>query len=269
MSSDNNRLKTAVQNLEDDKKVQSEEVIKALSELESVNATRNKFLSIIAHDLRNPFNHMMGFGHLLTDEESELSCEEKGEIINALYISMKHTHKLLEDLLQWANTQSKRIIVSPVDLKLDLIIQQVCQNLSAIIAKKKISIECQCPPDLWVYADKELLSTIIRNMLSNAVKFSYEKKQITIAAIPRKEVVLIKVMDKGIGIPKENQSKIFVMDDRLTTDGTKEEKGSGLGLSRCKEFVNLCDGEIGFESEEGKGSTFFFTIPQIFMNEKS
>lgn len=259
------RLKSEKKLLELERNEKSLQVQKAIKELENANQTKNKFLSIISHDLRNPFHNMIGFTNLLIDDVSELDEQDKKEIIESLNTSLKHTYKLLEELLKWSETQSNAIMVNPAELKLDSIVTQVCQNLTPEIKNKSIIIENSCPNDLWVYADKELLSTIIRNLLSNAVKFSYKGGRVSIDAKSDNGMVKVTITDFGVGIPGENISQLFNVETRLSTAGTQNEHGTGLGLSLCREFVHLCGGTLDFESEEGKGSKFFFTIPEIFL----
>ncbi len=235
------------------------------TDLREINAKKDKFFSIIAHDLRSPFSGLAGLTSLLKSSLNELSKEQIENYIDLINQSSQHTFKLLENLLSWAKTQTGKIEFAPSYVNLRQIIDETI-SVAAISAKNKI-IEIEINIDSYqsVYADENMLKTIIRNLVSNAVKYTHKKGTIKISSINQifnnKKYNVIAIADNGMGIPKDKQEKVFNIESNYTTIGTEKEKGTGLGLILCKEFVEKHFGKIWCESEENKGSTFYFSLP--------
>ncbi len=236
-------------------------------QLRDLNATKDKFFSIIAHDLRSPFNTLMGFADLLNREFDKYSIEQKKRFISIIYESLQNTLKLLDNLLQWSLSQRGVIVFNPEKINLYLKAKETCDLLKQSAEKKSIKLINQLALNIHVEADGDMLATIIRNLLSNAIKYTRKSGEITIKTflVPDENNIQymgISVSDTGVGIPKEIQSKLFDVGETISTKGTENEKGTGLGLILCKEFVEKHGGKIWVESEVGKGSTFCFTIPK-------
>lgn len=230
------------------------------------NKTKDKFFSIIAHDLKSPVSTMLGFTEELNNNFDRSEKEEQKEFIGIIYKSVKNTSNLLENLLLWASAQKGNIGFNREELNLNLIASESMELMSHSAKKKDIQVIIQIPNEIFVHADKNMLSTIIRNLLSNAIKFTPKGGEINIIAqqkwtIKTEQFVEIIVKDNGIGIPKEMQSKLFEISENKSTYGTEKEKGSGLGLILCKEFVEKHNGKIWIESDGCKGSSVIFTIP--------
>lgn len=241
---------------------QKESLIKMNSELNEANATKDKFFSIIAHDIKNPFNAVLGFTDLLEENFNEWDDGRKLEIVNLINSSAKNLYQLLENLLMWARSQSGAIKFKPqhIDLK-DKFINTI-QLFRETAGAKNIKLEILSPQaSLFVYADINMLDTILRNLISNAIKFTDQGGKIQLTAEAVDNFVMIKVKDNGVGISEEIQSQLFQIDKQTTTVGTNNEQGTGLGLILVKEFVSKQGGEIGVESIRGEGTTFYFTLP--------
>lgn len=236
-------------------------LIESEKNLRELNATKDKLFSIIAHDLKNPFNALMGFSDLLDKNYNFLSEEERKEYIGVVSDSTQNLYKLLDNLLQWTRTQTGTITYIPENFKLYPLVKQEVDILSPNADKKKINISLKIKEDQNVYADKNSIATVIRNLVSNAIKFTANGGWIDINAKENGNYVEISVNDSGIGIKGDDIDKIFLLDGSFTTKGTANESGTGLGLLLCKEFVEKNNGKIWAESKKGKGSTFFFTLP--------
>ncbi|KAB2871115.1 MAG: sensor histidine kinase [Bacteroidales bacterium] len=229
--------------------------------LRELNATKDKLFSIIAHDLKNPFNALMGFSDLLDRNYNFLSEEERREYIGVISDSTQNLYKLLDNLLQWTRTQTGAITYIPESFSLLPLIKQEVDILTPNSDKKKITISIKIDGELTAFADKNSISTVIRNLVSNAIKFTSNGGWIEISASRKEKMVEISVSDSGIGIKDDDIEKIFLLDSSFTTKGTANETGTGLGLLLCKEFVEKNNGEIWVDSKKGKGSNFYFTIP--------
>ncbi len=239
---------------------------KSEAELRESNATKDKFFSIIAHDLKSPFNSMLGFSEILNENFDEYSTEKKKRFIWIINEGLQNTLKLLENLLQWSQSQKSIINFNPEKINLYLIVKEICDLLNQSAEKKSIQLINRIAENIYVEADKNMLAIIIRNLLSNAIKYTHKHGEVTIKTflVPNEnniQYVGISVSDTGVGIPKETQSKLFDIGENTSTKGTEKETGTGLGLILCKEFVEKHGGKIWIESEVGKGSSIFFTIP--------
>jgi len=231
-------------------------------ELKELNATKDKFFSIIAHDLKGPFNSVIGLSELIKNGAKHLdiaTIEQYAGIINSTSSS---TYRLLENLLDWARIQQSQILFRPVSLVLNTIVNDVIEVMIEKANSKMIAIINYTPGDLIVVADEDMLKTILRNLISNALKFTSTNGKVEIIAIPRINEIEISIKDTGIGINQEEISQIFKIGSGFSKQGTQNEKGTGLGLMLCKEFVEKHEGKIRVESEPGKGSTFIFTLKQ-------
>ncbi len=234
--------------------------------LRELNATKDKFFSIIAHDLKNPFNALLGFTELLADSFEEYDGSKQKQYADKIYNGVQNTNKLLENLLLWSRSQKGKLKFKPNEENIYLLTNATIKLLSQLAENKSINLVNKIPEQLYVLVDKDMLSTIIRNLVSNAVKFTPRGGVIEISARlvgseNKHKSVEISVKDNGIGIPSEIQQKLFSISESTSTKGTEEETGTGLGLILCKEFVDKHQGKIWIESEIGKGSNFIFTIP--------
>jgi len=231
-------------------------------QLEQLNATKDRFFSIISHDLRGPIGNLSTSLGLLTENYKTLNENSKFELLKGLKSSSDKTYHLLENLLIWSRIQADSIRFKPIKIFLNALINENIDLLKPGIKQKQIKITVHIPGNLKTNADNYMLDTIIRNLLSNAIKFTADNGNIEISAKQVGDKVEIAISDTGIGIKKENIDKLFRIEHNLMTVGTNGEKGSGLGLILCKEFIEKHDGKIQVESVEGKGSSFIFTMPK-------
>jgi len=225
------------------------------------NAVKDKFFSIIAHDLKNPMNNIMGFSDLLALKLGENNPEETAYISKAIKQSVSQTNDLLENLLEWALSQTGRLRYDPGKIDLHNFFTDETDYFIPFATSKQLSMHIEGSRDIHVRADRNMLKTILRNLVTNAIKYSQPGGSINIEAKQLSGFAEISVVDTGIGIHEDAMKKLFNLDERLTTRGTHDEKGSGLGLVLCKEFVEKNGGRIFAKSEPGKGSTFTFTLP--------
>ncbi|MCX6220353.1 MAG: PAS domain S-box protein [Bacteroidia bacterium] len=245
-----------------EKKQNEEEIMRKNEELTLINAEKDKFFSVITHDLRGPFNSIMGFTQLLYEM---VNGKDSPEIIEYADIILKSSEKamdLLNNLMEWTRSQTGRMKYNPEYFELNVFLQPILHLFDEIAGQKSISVTKNLPASAPVFADKAMIGTIFRNLISNALKFTHEGGEITISAEFSHNNLTVAVRDNGIGIPKESIQRLFRIDQNFSTQGTSKESGTGLGLILCKEFVDKNKGEIWVESEEGKGSTFYFTIPR-------
>ncbi|MCA0447229.1 MAG: tetratricopeptide repeat-containing sensor histidine kinase [Bacteroidetes bacterium] len=230
--------------------------------LQELNATKDKFFSIIAHDIRNPLTPALGFSDLLFNQYDLLDDETRKKHAKRIFLAISDLHKLLENLLQWSRAQTGALAYSPKPIRLTKEIETVLGLYRSTADEKTISLINETDQDLVVWADGDLLSGILRNLVNNAIKFTGEQGSVKIQTESiNPDMLKIKVVDNGVGISLENQYKIFRLDQTVSQKGTSGENGTGLGLILCKEFAEKNRGEIGFFSEEGKGTTFWFTVP--------
>ena len=230
--------------------------------LNELVATKDKFFSIIAHDLKSPFNSIIGFSDLLVEQMQEKNYEGIEEYSAMIRDSSQRVMSLLMNLLEWSRSQTGRIAFNPEFIELTGLIVRETELLSDSARQKSIHFELKIPRNAPVIADKAMISTVLRNLISNAVKFSNPGGLVTISILQNPGELLISVADNGVGIKKKLFDKLFRIDENCTTAGTQNEKGTGLGLILCKEFIEKHGGKIWIESEEGKGSTVYFTVPK-------
>jgi PAS domain S-box-containing protein len=230
------------------------------TELERLNKTKDKFFSIIAHDLRNPFNAIMGFSDLLCHDFAEMDDKQKLGLLELINLSSESAYNLLDNLLQWARTQTDKIKFSPEYFELSAVVKQVMDLQGIIAEKKQVSIESAIPDQTRVYADKNMIHTVIRNLIGNAIKFSNKGGKVFISSFENGAMTEVVIRDEGIGMSRENLSMLFRIDTYYSTSGTSGESGTGLGLIICKEFVEKNSGRIRATSKEGEGTAVSFTL---------
>lgn len=244
-----------------ERKRNSEAIKKFSEELKELNTTKDKFFSIIAHDLKNPFITILGFSDILLADYDELSDEERKFYVAEMEKSANLSHNLLQNLLQWSRAQTGRIEFNPSELILSDVVEENFQLLRNSANEKKIELTADVPRDLKVFADEDMLNTILRNLLTNSVKFSNSGGTVSVFAEQKESLVEVQVRDSGVGMDQETIDKLFRLDTTNSKIGTSGETGTGLGLILCKEFVEKHNGKIRVESEPGKGSSFIFTFP--------
>ena len=231
-------------------------------ELFKLITEKDKFFSIIAHDLRSPFNALLGFTRMMAEDLPSLSQDEIQKIANTMRASASNLHSLLENLLEWSQLQRGLIPYNPVSFLLMPKIKESIPSVFESANKKGIEVSLDITEDLVVFADGNMLGSTIRNIASNAVKFTSKGGKVIISAKTfAGKSVEISIKDTGIGMSKEILDKLFRLDGNTNRKGTDGEPSTGLGLIICKEFVEKNRGEIWVESEEGKGSMFNFTLP--------
>ena len=229
--------------------------------LQKLNADKDRFISILSHDLKSPFNSILGFSEVLTEDIRKLNTDEIEDIARNINKSARNTLYLLEDLLAWAMTQQGKIIFKPQKLSLADICKNILEILNPKAVAKNITINYYIADRIKVFADIDMIKTVLRNLISNALKFTNNGGTINVSSEENSENVTISISDNGVGIKPENITKLFNISEVITTKGTAEETGTGLGLLLCKEFVEKHGGKIWVESEVGKGSVFKFTLP--------
>jgi signal transduction histidine kinase/ligand-binding sensor domain-containing protein len=240
---------------------QSDQLKETNQQLSLLNATKDRFFSIIAHDLRNPFNIVTGFSEILLKNYPKLPADKIEKYLDMIYASSLSGNYLLENLLQWSRSQSGHITFEPSELNLYALVEKIIRLLEADAERKHIQIQQTIDSHCIVYADENMINTILRNLISNAIKFSYENGKVLIEAVNNNDHVEISVADNGVGIPQETISKLFRVDSTISTKGTAKEPGTGLGLIICKEFIDKHKGRIWVESTVNKGSSFKFALP--------
>ena len=239
-----------------------EESLKASeAHLRELNATKDKFFSIIAHDLKSPFNAIHGFGNLLVNAIKEKNDEEIEKYAGIMLDSSQRAMDLLLNLLEWSRSQTGAMDLNPESIDLLSLIHQVTEMSNYTAQQKLITIYTELPDKAMAVADWEMMNAILRNLISNAIKFTHPGGEIVVSVEQKEKDWKISVTDNGVGIKKDVLDKLFHIDTRHKTTGTQNEVGTGLGLLLCKEFVQKHGGRIWAESEPGKGSKFSFTIP--------
>jgi ligand-binding sensor domain-containing protein/signal transduction histidine kinase len=240
---------------------QNQLIISKNQELNELNHTKDKLFSIIGHDLGNQFNIILGFLEVLVYDFKKLDTGKVEYHLNNINKSAKHAYELLENLLTWSKMQAKMMTFHPVDFDVSSKITESIEMFEAAAAKKNIKIELPLNEEIRINADLNMFETVFRNLVGNAIKFTNENGTISVAAKREGNFCKISVQDDGVGISEENIAKIFRIDSKHKTPGTMGEKGTGLGLILCKEFVEKHGGKIEVISEVGKGSRFSFTLP--------
>ena len=232
-------------------------------DLSEMNATKDKFFSIIAHDLRSPLSGLLGLSRLLNEdiEDHSLSREDINSMVSMMYQTSKNTYELLENLLDWARMQTDKLNANPRSLELSSCLANLETMMSELAQKKGINLEIATSSDIKVFADKEMIATVLRNLVSNALKFTPRGGTVSVTPEVKPDVVEIAVTDTGVGIASEEINNLFRIDKVKSRRGTENEQGTGLGLLLCKEFVEKNNGSIWVTSKIGEGSTFFISLP--------
>ena len=224
-------------------------------------ATKDKFFSIISHDLKNPFSSIMGLAEMLKEKAGNMDKETIIRFAGHISQASHNSYKLLQNLLEWSRSQMGKMNFELGNYNLKKLTEEVIELLYSQAKNKDISIELNSSTDLLIHADYNMLSTILRNLISNAIKFSPKGKSIVITASNRDSFTEIKVIDHGKGMSEKIRNNLFKISEKVTTPGTEDEKGTGLGLLLCKEFIDKHGGTIEVESEINKGSTFIVKLP--------
>lgn len=238
------------------------ELEKINDRLNRLNRQKDKLFSVVSHDLRNSVAGTLGLIELMTDKENAPSGEELENYLQLLQENTRSQHRLLEDLLLWSQTQFRNSEPVQKEVNIRDIAGDAAEQLKSTAAEKKIAIDIKVKKSIRIIADPNMLKTIFRNLLSNAIKFSHPGGKVVIDTEERDDTVVVSVADEGVGMDEKTIGKIFRNDSYHTTRGTAGEKGSGLGLDICIDFVTLHGGTINAESTPGKGSTFYFTLPK-------
>jgi len=228
--------------------------------LTELNSSKDKFFSIIAHDLKNPFGAVSNFAEFLKTDYDDLTDVERKEIINGLYEASIDIQKLLMDLLTWARTQKGEIGVTKKNLNVKTLFDSICNSYSLAAKKKSINLKVEVDESTEISADKLIVETVIGNFVNNAIKFSYPNSEIRMFATKDSDKIRFSVKDSGNGMSPEIVDSLLKANSYLTTLGTSNERGTGLGLKICKDFAEIHTGQIFIESQVGKGSTFSFEI---------
>lgn len=244
-------------------------LLERTEELEILNATKDKFFNIIAHDLRNPFIGIKAISELIEQKFKETKQEEDEvffKYIQLIINSSNSALSLINNLTQWAKSQTRELIVNLEIISLNSLITKTIPIINPNAINKDINIEVNLSKHDLIKADESLLGTILRNLLTNAIKFTHSNGKIIVSSNPNGGFLEISITDTGIGIEPQNLKKVFKIDSKFTKLGTNDEKGTGLGLILCKEFVEMQGGKIWVTSEVGVGSTFTFTLPLAVSN---
>ncbi|MBN2461013.1 MAG: HAMP domain-containing histidine kinase [Candidatus Cloacimonetes bacterium] len=236
--------------------------------LRKINASKDRLFSIIAHDLKNPFNTLVNFSGLLKDNYDNLNGEKVRDFIIRINRAAKRAYDLLDNLLHWSRSQLGMLELHLEQIDLQKIILENILLLSSSANEKNIIIDNQISEPLDAYADGNMIAVVIRNLLQNGLKFTPENGRITISAETRENRVIVYISDSGIGIEADRIPHLFAVDTNYTTPGTNRESGTGLGLILCQEFIEQNRGRIWVESSPGKGSTFAFELPINPVQEK-
>ncbi len=239
-----------------------EKISKSEADLKKLNTTKDKLFSILSHDLRSPFSSILGFSEMLYYETGDFDAAQIKEIAATIYETSRETFDLLDNLLEWSRSQTGSIIFEPENIHLKDMVNSTIGLLENSAKKKEIIISNEIAEQIYVFVDNNMINIVLRNLLSNAIKFTQQKGKIKITSRDIDDFIEITIADSGIGIKPEDIKKLFGIDIGFSTVGTDNEKGTGLGLILCKEFIEKNNGRIWVESELGKGSDFIFTLPK-------
>jgi PAS domain S-box-containing protein len=232
-------------------------------QIKEINLTKDKLFSIIAHDLRSPFNIILGFSRQLLKKYKSDNFEQTELFIKAIESSAKSTLLLLDNLLNWQKSQTGQLHFQPEFIKFRSITKEIDDLLNSTAVAKNISLNYFYSETIIIYADKNMLLTILRNLITNAIKFTNKGGEIDVFAVGNQNQIEITISDNGMGMNAEVKSKIFKIGDQITQSGTSGEAGTGLGLILCKEFVEKHQGKIWVESEVGEGCDVKFILPKL------
>jgi len=241
---------------------QRDKLSKLAFELKKSNKTKNKFISILAHDLKNPFQSILGFSELLKDQAAEKKFENTQKFSEYIYNTARETYNLLENLLDWARAQKGLMKYKPKEVKISNLINKSVEVIKNSAVAKNITIVVKCDNTAEAFIDSFMILTVIRNLISNAIKFTERNGTIQIFSEDGNKYITLIVKDNGVGIKKEKIPKLFMVDKAISTVGTENERGAGFGLSICMDLVKKNNGTIAVESKIGEGSSFIVTLPK-------
>ncbi len=247
-------------------KIAEKELMESKEKLQELNATKDKFFSIIGHDLRSPFNSILSFAELLVEQLRENNYQDLNKYAEIIYDSANRAVALVNNLLEWSRIQTGRISFEPTRFDLSAMIDETILLYADAATKKNISLKKRDSELVEVFADSSMIDTVIRNLVSNALKFTHPGGKVTVSATQNAQGTKVSVEDNGVGIPAEAMEELFRVDSTYVTSGTNKERGTGLGLVLCKEFIDMHHGKIWVESKKGEGSAFSFILPKIFIN---
>jgi signal transduction histidine kinase len=249
-------------NLVEKRRQASEEALqKSEIRLKELIATKDKFFSIVAHDLKNPFTSLLGSSELLSQNIDQMNVEDIKTLTMILNDSAKNGYAILQNLLDWSRSQTGMLEINAERIDLKNLVDRNFSNLQLSANNKEIKIYLESLDDIYIFTDKNMISTVLRNLLSNAIKFTRRGGKVMVGAQVDSDEVIISVKDNGIGIPENKIEMLFRIDKRNSTPGTENEQGTGLGLKLSKEFIEKLGGRLWVESIENKGSTFKFSVP--------
>lgn len=235
---------------------------KSEKDLMQANANKDKFFTIIAHDLRTPFNGLLGITQLLENDYDQFADSERKDLIVLISKASANLYSLIDSLLQWAQTQTESMEYDYKTFDFYVNCMNICDTLGQVATSKQISIMNEVKPNTFVYADEKSILTVLRNLVSNAIKFTHAGGAIEISAVETDNEVIIAVRDNGVGMSKDKIKKLFLINEKVTQNGTNNEIGTGLGLIICDEFIQQNKGKIWVESKIGQGTTFKFSLPR-------
>jgi len=261
---DNNNVVSIVGVMDDiTKRVEFQnELVDSRKKLSEINKQKDKLFSIIAHDLRSPFTGILGFTELLINDFDVLTDLEKKQYLQNTYTSMKNVLALIENLLTWARLNLNKVEFNPIKISMAEVIHTVLKTQNVAASIKKIQLESYCNDNIKAFADEDMISTVIRNLVSNAIKFTNVEGIIKVNCFYEGEFVKVSVEDNGVGMEPDVANNLFVIDKQRTTNGTNNEKGTGLGLIICKDFIEKNGGKISVVSKVAYGTNISFTLPK-------
>ncbi len=255
------KVESALFNITDFIELESN-LVKLQEQYKQKNAAKDRFISIVSHDLRSPFTSLLGFSEILL-KESDLPEEERREYLEYIYDAAKSELELINDLLDWSRLQTGKIKIQSQRINLKSAVSSAISILTGNAIRKDVEIKTDIPDKLFVLADERLFHESVKNLIANSIKFTPRGKKIYVSGNKFKEgVIELVIRDEGIGIPEKEQHKIFRLDEKFTLDGTEGEKGSGLGLALVKEIIDKHNGKIWFYSKENEGTEFHITLPE-------
>ncbi len=243
-------------------KLVQEQLSNTNEEIQLANDNKDKLLSIIAHDLRNPFSVLITFSKLMMDSYEEFSKEDMLTYMKSFYETSKQGYSLLDNLLKWSKSQTGKMEITPERFEIYDLVEETVTLLNSQALNKHIKLENKVQAKILAFADINMVLTILRNLITNAIKFTNEGGNVQITAEQNKTHCTIKIIDNGVGIDDSDIEKLFRIDIKHSTSGTLGEQGTGLGIILCKEFVEKNNGELHIESKPNVGSTFSFTLPK-------
>ncbi len=244
-----------------ERKMNSEAIMKYAEELKQLNNTKDKFFSIIAHDLRGPFNSLLGLSEFLVSPDEDLTEKQRNVFIQEIYNLLKNEYELLQNLLQWAAMQLDKVEYKQTKINLFELVSKKMDLLSLQANNKNIAIVNNVKKDCFVLADNNMLGSIVQNFITNAIKFTNKNGAINITSTYENESVIVTIEDNGIGMTKERVEEIFRLDSTKSSTGTEGERGTGLGVILCNEMIEKQGGKLTISSEPNVGTKVIFSIP--------